>query len=57
LKTNAIIGIQGAGPPVVPPAQRKNWVRNPIDSFVLARLEKKKLKPSPEADRITLIVG
>src|SRR6185295_17287045 len=31
------------------------WVRNPIDAFVLARLEKEKLKPSPEADRPTLI--
>ena len=25
------------------------WVRNPIDRFVLARLEKEGLKPSPEA--------
>ena len=29
-------------------------VRNPIDNFVFARLEKEKLKPSPEADRVTL---
>ncbi|HTD67184.1 MAG TPA: DUF1549 domain-containing protein [Candidatus Limnocylindria bacterium] len=28
---------------------------NPIDAFVLARLEKEGLKPSPEADRVTLI--
>jgi len=33
----------------------KNWPLNPIDNFVLARLEKEGLKPSPEADRITLI--
>jgi hypothetical protein len=30
-------------------------IRNPIDAFVLARLEKEKLKPSPEADKATLI--
>jgi hypothetical protein len=31
------------------------WVRNPIDRFTLARLEKEGLTPSPEADRATLI--
>ncbi len=31
------------------------WVRNAIDNFVLARLDKEGLKPSPEADRATLI--
>jgi hypothetical protein len=31
------------------------WVRNPIDSFVLARLEREGLRPSPEASRETLI--
>jgi len=31
------------------------WVSNPIDSFVLARLEKESLSPSPEADKVTLI--
>jgi hypothetical protein len=30
-------------------------VRNPIDRFILARLEKEGLCPSPEADRITLL--
>ena len=29
-------------------------LRNPIDAFVRARLEKEKLQPSPEADRYTL---
>jgi len=45
----------------VPPARREPpeasnaaWVRNPIDQFVLARLAKEKLRPSPEADRVTL---
>ncbi|MEM1085322.1 MAG: DUF1553 domain-containing protein [Verrucomicrobiota bacterium] len=30
------------------------WVRNPIDGFVLSRLEQEKLKPSKEADRRVL---
>jgi hypothetical protein len=30
-------------------------IANPIDAFILARLEKEGLKPSPEADRHTLI--
>jgi hypothetical protein len=41
-------------PPVPQPIQ-KTWVRNPIDAFILARLEREGLKPSPEADRATLI--
>jgi mono/diheme cytochrome c family protein len=31
------------------------WVRNPIDSFILARLEKEGLQPSPEAERGKLL--
>jgi hypothetical protein len=41
--------------PPLPPVQNCGWVRNPIDRFVLARLEKEGLAPSPEADRVTLI--
>ncbi|MBC7820271.1 MAG: PSD1 domain-containing protein [Planctomycetaceae bacterium] len=41
---------------VAPPAVKKSdWVRNPIDQFVLAELEKRGISPSPEADRSTLI--
>jgi hypothetical protein len=41
----------------LPPPRVKDaaWVRNPIDAFILARLEGEGLKPSPEADRYTLI--
>ncbi|MGI9456886.1 MAG: PSD1 and planctomycete cytochrome C domain-containing protein, partial [Aeoliella sp.] len=38
-----------------PPVKLQDWVRNPIDAFVLARLESEGLTPSPEADRTTLI--
>jgi hypothetical protein len=31
------------------------WIRTPIDRFILARLEKERLQPSPEADRLTLL--
>src|ERR1043166_857446 len=41
--------------PALPPVRRSEWARNAIDRFVLARLEKEGLTPSPEADRVTLI--
>jgi len=41
--------------PVIPKVKDHKWVRNPVDNFVLAHLEKQKLHPSPEADRVTLI--
>lgn len=41
--------------PRLPGFKTAHWVRNPIDAFVLARLEKEGLKPSPEADKVTLI--
>ncbi len=39
----------------LPPVKDKQWSRNPIDAFVLARLEEKGMKPQPPADRHTLI--
>ena len=36
--------------PEVPEVQNKKWVRNPIDNFVLAKLEEEGLVPAPEAD-------
>jgi len=41
--------------PAIPAVKDRKWIRNPIDNFVLARLEREKLHPSPEADRATLI--
>ena len=38
----------------LPAVKNTAWVRNPIDRFILARLEKSGLKPAPEADRRTL---
>ena len=39
----------------IPAVKNKAWTRNPIDNFVLAKLDAEKLKPSPEADKITLL--
>jgi mono/diheme cytochrome c family protein len=38
-----------------PETSATGWVRNPIDAFILARLQDKGLSPSAEADRRTLI--
>jgi hypothetical protein len=39
-----------------PPAvNQSQWVRNPIDRFILARLEREGLTPSPEADKTALL--
>ena len=38
-----------------PPKAGSPWVRTPIDAFILAALREHGLKPSPEADRRTLI--
>jgi mono/diheme cytochrome c family protein len=40
--------------PPLPAVADGGWVRNPIDCFILARLEKERVKPSVEADRVTL---
>jgi mono/diheme cytochrome c family protein len=41
--------------PALPQVNNRAWAKNAIDSFILARLEKEKLTPSPEADRVTLL--
>ena len=40
--------------PAVPKPVNSKWVRNPIDAFIVARLEKGALRPSPEASKETL---
>lgn len=41
--------------PEVPEVKDKNWIRNPIDNFILANLEGRGIKPSPAADQRTLL--
>ncbi|HEX5175603.1 MAG TPA: PSD1 and planctomycete cytochrome C domain-containing protein, partial [Chthoniobacteraceae bacterium] len=48
----AFIPLDESAPPEVKDAA---WIRNPIDAFVLERLEREGLHPSAEADRATLL--
>jgi hypothetical protein len=41
--------------PPVPAVRDAKWPRNPIDNFILARLDSEKIAPSPEAGRATLL--
>jgi hypothetical protein len=41
--------------PPVPHPKQSNLVANPIDAFVIAKLEEKGLTPAPRADRLTLV--
>src|SRR5262245_29125731 len=41
--------------PDAPAVKNRTWVRNPVDAFILARLEKEEIAPSPEADKLTLL--
>src|SRR5262249_48861522 len=41
--------------PEPPTVKNTAWLRNDIDRFVLARLEKEGITPSPEADAVTLV--
>ena len=38
-----------------PEVKNPNWVKTPVDRFILAKLEPRALRPSVEADRRTLI--
>ncbi|MEE3230675.1 MAG: c-type cytochrome domain-containing protein, partial [Planctomycetota bacterium] len=48
----AFVPPQQAPPPAI---RNASWPRNPMDHFILARLEKEKLEPAEEADRYTLV--
>ncbi len=50
----AFLAPRQSDPPAVSPGASR-WVRNPIDQFILARLEREGLKPSDEADRPSLL--
>ncbi|MBI1790127.1 MAG: DUF1553 domain-containing protein [Acidobacteria bacterium] len=39
----------------LPEVKNPAWAKNPIDRFILARLGREGLRPSPDADRITLL--
>jgi hypothetical protein len=39
----------------IPAVKRTDWPKQPLDRFILARLEKEGLQPSPEADKAELL--
>jgi mono/diheme cytochrome c family protein len=39
----------------IPTVKNKDWVKTPIDAFILAKLEAKGLTPSAQAEKLTLI--
>ncbi|OYP38365.1 PSD1 and planctomycete cytochrome C domain-containing protein [Rhodopirellula sp. MGV] len=41
--------------PAIPAVENQAWCRNPIDRFVLAKLEQQGLHPSAEADRAAIV--
>ena len=41
--------------PNIPEITEKQWIKNPIDNFVLQKLEEKKIKHSEQADKETLL--
>src|SRR6185436_14109078 len=41
--------------PALPSVSQSNWIVTPVDAFILASLEKNGMKPSPPADKRTLI--
>ncbi|CAN5786529.1 PSD1 and planctomycete cytochrome C domain-containing protein [soil metagenome] len=47
----SLLPIANTAPPTV---KNKAWVRNPLDAFVLAKIEATGEQPAPEADRHTL---
>jgi hypothetical protein len=54
-KAKAHWAFQPVREPKIPAVKNHRWARNPLDSFVLAKLESYDLEPSPEADKRTLI--
>ncbi len=46
---------QPLGPVAPPRVQDQRWLSNPIDQFILDRLEREGLTPAPRADRRTLV--
>src|SRR5262249_36963301 len=41
--------------PQVPQIKKGDWVRNPIDAFILAKLEEKGRSPAPPVEKVALL--
>lgn len=53
--TKAFWSFQRVAPPAPPAVEDNDWAQNPIDAFVLARLQQAGLKPAPPADKTALL--
>jgi hypothetical protein len=51
----AFVKRQTPAVPTFADASDQAWAKNPVDAFVLQRLQAEGLRPSPQADRVTLI--
>jgi len=47
--------LQPVKKPALPVVKNQQWVKNPIDAFILAKLQEQNLQPSPPADKLTLL--
>lgn len=54
-KARAHWAFQPVVAPAIPKVKHRRWVQTPVDAFVLAKMETRKMKPSPPADKRTLI--
>ncbi len=54
-KQTLLWSFQPVRDPAPPGVRNEAWVRNPIDRFILAKLEEKGLAPAPPADRAALL--
>lgn len=48
-------GFQPPKPRTPPEVENKDWVRTPIDAFILSKLEAASLQPAPPANKIALL--
>ena len=53
--SRALWSWQAVQPPVLPAVADKEWARTPIDSYILAKLEEKGVKPSEQTSRTNFI--
>jgi hypothetical protein len=47
--------LQPVANPAVPAVKNRQWVKTPIDAFILAKLEAANIQPNPRADKLTLL--
>src|SRR5207249_9350114 len=54
-RAQSLWSFQAIRPVIPPPSKDQSWVKNPIDAFVLSRLNRSKLSPASPANRLALL--